>query len=315
MTVQPDFDPGKDQKIRRFTGHVEKDLWQAPKKKISALFLLLRYRIRIGFVFTTSTITGLLLATNFHPQLIQLFTIPLITLFSTLAVYWMNDITDIKLDKINAANRPLAGGQVTKSEAVILLTVLSLVALGFAYSVNFTTLLFTAAYLVIGILYSSPKISLKDRFVLKTLSIAVGGFTTTMIGASVNGTLAVQDFISAISFMMLLFVTSPINDLGDYPGDKECGRKTIPIVIGKKNTIFISIAIPFVMMMTFWFFYPNLGFSIKAPIAMTILSATSFVILRPMLSHLSDYKYIKSRHKKSLLLYYGLQASLLIGAL
>ncbi|MGI0102186.1 MAG: UbiA prenyltransferase family protein [Nitrosotalea sp.] len=315
MTVQPDTDLNKEQKMRDLTDHIKKDLWHPQKKKISSIFLLLKYRIRIGFVFTTSTITGLLLATNFHPQLIQLVTVPLITLFATLAVYWMNDITDIKLDKINAANRPLAGGQVKKSEAIVLLTALSLVALWFAYSVNFTTLLFTSAYLIIGILYSSPKISLKDRFVLKTLSISIGGFTTTLIGASINGTLDGQDFISAISFMMLLFVTSPINDLGDYPGDKECGRKTIPIVIGKKNTIFISIAIPFFMMMSFWFFYPNLGFSIKAPVAMTVLASISFLILRPMLSHLNDYKYIKSRHKKSLLLYYGLQASLLIGAL
>ena len=315
MTVQPDTEIDKEQRMRGLTGHAEKDLWQTPKKRISSLFLLLKYRIRIGFVFTTSTVTGLLMATNFHPQLIQLVTVPLVTLFATLAVYWMNDITDIKLDKINAANRPLAGGQVKKSEAIVLLTVLSLAALGFAYSVNFTTLLFTAAYLIIGILYSSPKIVLKDRFILKTLSIAIGGFTTTLIGASINGTLDGKDFISAISFMMLLFVTSPINDLGDYPGDKECGRKTIPIVIGKKNTIFISIAIPFFMMTSFWFFYPNLGFSIKAPIAMTVLAITSFLILRPMLSHLNDYKYIKSRHKKSLFLYYGLQASLLIGAL
>ncbi len=315
MTVPPDTEIDKEQKIRCFADHAKKDLWLTSKKRISSLFLLLKYRIRIGFVFTTSTITGLLITTNFHPQLIQLFTVPLITLFATLAVYWMNDITDIKLDKINAANRPLAGGMVNKSEAIVFLTLLSLVALGLSYSVNTITLLFTTSYLIIGILYSSPKIALKDRFVLKTLSIAIGGFTTTLIGASVNGTLDGKDFVSAISFMMLLFVTSPINDLGDYIGDKECGRRTIPIVIGKKKTIVTSIAIPFFMMMFFWFFFPNLGFSIKAPIAMTVLAMTSFLILRPMLSHLNDYKYIKSRHKKSLLLYYGLQASLLIGAL
>lgn len=315
MTVRPDIEIDKEQKIHCFADHAKKDLWLTSKKRISSLFLLLKYRIRIGFVFTTSTITGLLITTNFHPQLIQLFTVPLITLFATLAVYWMNDITDIKLDKINAANRPLAGGMVNKSEAIAFLTLLSLVALGLSYFVNFITLLFTAVYLIIGILYSSPKIALKDRFVLKTLSIAIGGFITTLIGASINGTLDGKDFVSAISFMMLLFVTSPINDLGDYIGDKECGRRTIPIVIGKKKTIVISIAIPFFMMMFFWFFYPSLGFSIKAPIALTVLAMTSFLILRPMLSHLNDYKYIKSRHKKTLLLYYGLQTSLLIGAL
>lgn len=315
MTVRPDIEIDKEQKIHCFADHAKKDLWLTSKKRISSLFLLLKYRIRIGFVFTTSTITGLLITTNFHPPLIQLFTVPLITLFATLAVYWMNDITDIKLDKINAANRPLAGGMVNKSEAIAFLTLLSLVALGLSYFVNFITLLFTAVYLIIGILYSSPKIALKDRFVLKTLSIAIGGFITTLIGASINGTLDGKDFVSAISFMMLLFVTSPINDLGDYMGDKECGRRTIPIVIGKKKTIIISIAIPFFMMMFFWFFYPSLGFSIKAPIALTVLAMTSFLILRPMLSHLNDYKYIKSRHKKTLLLYYGLQTSLLIGVL
>jgi geranylgeranylglycerol-phosphate geranylgeranyltransferase len=35
---------------------------------------------------------------------------------------------------------------------------------------------------------------------------------------------------------LMAFVTSPLNDLGDMKGDREAGGRTIPIVLGKKNT-------------------------------------------------------------------------------
>ena len=42
---------------------------------------------------------------------------------------------------------------------------------------------------------------------------------------------------------MMVFVTSPLNDLGDIKGDKKAGRRTIPIVLGKENTIRLSMLI------------------------------------------------------------------------
>ena len=42
---------------------------------------------------------------------------------------------------------------------------------------------------------------------------------------------------------LMVFVTPPRNDLGDIKGDKKAGRRTIPIVLGKENTIPLSMLI------------------------------------------------------------------------
>jgi geranylgeranylglycerol-phosphate geranylgeranyltransferase len=51
---------------------------------------------------------------------------------------------------------------------------------------------------------------------------------------------------------MMVFVTSPLNDLGDIKGDKEAGRRTIPIVLGKEHTVLISLLITIGMIFASW---------------------------------------------------------------
>ncbi len=41
----------------------------------------------------------------------------------------------------------------------------------------------------------------------------------------------------------MVYVTSPLNDLGDVSGDKEAGKRKIPIVIGKRSIVTLSILI------------------------------------------------------------------------
>ena len=41
----------------------------------------------------------------------------------------------------------------------------------------------------------------------------------------------------ALMLGIMVFITSPFNDLGDISGDKATGRKTIPLIIGKENTV------------------------------------------------------------------------------
>lgn len=285
------------------------------QNRLKQHYLLFKSRIQRGMVFTSTTLVSLLLVSNFHPQLIHIVTLPAITLCVTSSIYLMNDIVDIKVDKINHPTRPLVSGQVKRSEAIVLVTILSLAALAMSLIVNQLTLALTASYLIVGILYSIPKISLKDRFIVKTITIAIGGFLTSMIGSSSIGVFDERTIISAASFMMLIFVTSPINDLADYVGDKSNGRKTIPIVIGQKNTIRLAIIIPFVMAASFWLWHERWDFSVITPIALTALAGISYYIFQPLFSKTSDYKYVRKRHKKAVLLHYGLQVALIIGVL
>ena len=284
-------------------------------QKTRSQYILFKSRIQRSLVFTSTTLVSLLIASNFHPQLIHLIIAPLITMCVSLSTYLLNDIVDIKVDKINDPSRPLVSGQVSKSDAIILVTILSGTALGLAYLVNTTVLFLAMACLLVGSLYSVPKISLKDRFIIKTIAVAVGGFLGSMIGSSAIGMFDERAVVSAVSFMVLIFVTSPINDLADYVGDKNNGRKTIPIVIGQRNTVLVAITIPFIIALSFWFFYEYWNFHVTAPISLTLLAIASFIILFPIFSKANDYKYVRKRHKKAVLLHYGLQIALIIGVL
>ncbi len=283
--------------------------------QVKSQYLLFKSRIQRSLVFTITTLVSLLIASDFHPQLFHLIVLPLITMFASLSTYLLNDIVDIKVDKINDPSRPLVSGQVRKSDAIILVTLLSAASIGLAYMVNTGTILWSIACLAIGLLYSIPKVSLKDRFVIKTIAVAIGGFLASMIGSSTISIFDERSMVSAISFMMLIFVTSPINDLADYVGDKNNGRRTIPIVIGQKNTVLMAITIPFIIASMFWFFYERWDFHILTPIALTFLAITSLLILRPIFLKMNDYKYVRKRHKKAVLLHFGLQIALLIGVI
>jgi len=285
--------------------------WQRTKSQ----YLLLKSRMQRGLVFTCTTLVSLLIASNFQPHLLHLIIAPMVTMFISLSIYLLNDIFDIKVDKINHPTRPLVSGQVRKSDAIGLVVLLSMLALGLSYAINTITLLLAVSYLSVGLLYSIPKISLKDRFVIKTIAIAIGGFLTSVIGSSTTGMFDEKTIVSAISFMMLIFVTSPINDLADYVGDKNNGRRTIPIVIGQRNTVVMAMVIPFAIALLFWCFYENWNFNIVTPIALTLLAVISFFILKPLFVKMNDYKYVRKRHKSAVFLHYGLQIALVIGIL
>lgn len=285
------------------------------QERLTAIHLLLKSRIQRGIVFTTTTMAGLLVASSLHPPPLLLVLAPLTTMLSTLAIYFMNDIVDVKIDKINATNRPLASGKVRRSEALVFVTMLAAGSLVIAFLLNGLAVLLVSLYLLLGILYSIPKISLKDRFAIKTTTIAVGGLLTSLIGSSSLHTLSTGSLIAAVSFMILIFVTSPINDLADYVGDSKYGKRTIPVVIGTKKTVILAISLPFVIAGLFWAFHESWNFSIITPIALTFLSTISFLILYPVYKKRDNYKYVRMRHKKAVFLHYGLQISLLVGLL
>ena len=69
---------------------------------------------------------------------------------------------------------------------------------------------------------------------------------------------------SAAMLAMMVFVTSPLNDLGDIKGDKKAGRRTIPIVLGKENTIRLSMLIALGIGFSSWILYAISNFSFES---------------------------------------------------
>lgn len=106
-------------------------------------------------------------------------------LFFSLAsslVYVINDLTDIEKDKLHKIkkNRPIASGKISKSQALIIIFVLSiLTSVSFLYtSLDFNLVLI--AYIALNILYSFV---LKQIVIVDVLSVATGFMLRVIAGA------------------------------------------------------------------------------------------------------------------------------------
>lgn len=122
---------------------------------------------------------------------------------------------------------------------------------------------------------------------------------------------------AAAMLAMMVFVTSPLNDLGDIKGDKEAGRRTIPIVLGKEHTVLISLLITIGMIFASWVLFvhsysiderngfdSHKDFSAIRILSPLTISGTCVLIifhLLNVLKRLDDQNYIReSVSKKSI---------------
>ena len=195
------------------------------------------------------------------------------------------------------------------------------------FSCSLSNILIFLTLVAIGLMYSSPKVSLKDRLVIKTLSISIalmlcllfgltGIYNCTSDGKSFDG-LAVPLY-AALMLGIMIFVTSPLNDLGDINGDRGAGRRTIPIVIGKKGTLKLSVFFSSTMIVLSWIVY---GYStskigIIIPLLTSLHAAITILILGKMLTNLDNMVFVRSFvRRKSMPLHILLQLLLIVGAL
>ena len=282
------------------------------------------------------------------------FLLPISTLLIITGMYVLNDLFDTDLDRRNGkTNRPMPSGKVSKGHALLFVLMTNIIGLSVPIcSNNLLGILLASMIALIGILYSLPKVSLKDRYIIKTCAIGIVMASSLLLGASIYlhkdiGTdignafrwisdhtegLILYPIFAGVMLCMMVFVTSPLNDLGDIRGDREAGRRTIPIVIGKENTVRLSLLITIGIAFSSWMFYVTSNsynesngtellsnvnaISIALPLA---VSGTCLLIIFHLLNvliQMEDQNYIReSVSKKSMPLHLLLQFSLVIGCL
>jgi len=163
-----------------------------------------------------------------------------VTLVNVYATYFFNDITDQSVDAVNDPKRAVLLQEIGRPVAYSVVGVLMALGLGLSYSLGPLPLAVCLLEDALGLAYSIPVISFKDRFVVKTLSIALGATLASIFGGVVGGQVSAV-FLPAIGAFVYLFAVSPLSDLVDIKGDLGAHRRTIPIVVGAKRTILISI--------------------------------------------------------------------------
>lgn len=244
--------------------------------------------------------------------------LPLISMLVATGMYILNDLVDADLDRTSGKNRPIPSGRVSKQQAWAfifftngLAVLLSLVTL------TVVSVLLLAPMLLIGILYSAPRVALMNRFVIKTLSIATFYVLCALIGiTSIYG----MDLALAAPFApahamallaIMIFISSTLNDLGDVEGDRAAGRRTIPVVIGGNATVRLLMILAAAMLATSCALYNLVSLT-------TVVSTSLFALL--VLSRLLkmkvdniDMEVMRRQHKKLFPLHLLLQSALAVG--
>jgi geranylgeranylglycerol-phosphate geranylgeranyltransferase len=312
---------------------------KAKAKFFLSQLILLQSRKRWGIIYALATIVGILCVPNIGLNLAGLemknvvafaasgILLPVASFMIITGMYVLNDLVDAELDRSNGKKRPIPTGQVSKKDALIFIILTNVTGiLLVSITFNLSSILIALVIASIGLMYSAPKVALKDRFLLKTLSIAIAMMLCATLGSTANwhtryfngdinlSRLTIPIYASAMLGTMV-FITSPFNDVADVAGDKAAGRRTIPVVIGRENTIKMSLFLALSMSIVSWSLYSLHAVGTITSLLVSLVSIMTIVNLTRVLKQLDDSKFIRKQHKKSMPLHIILQTGLIVGAL
>lgn len=260
-------------------------------------------RAREAVVYTLWTISGLFIVNlirgfSFQSMLgIGLRLIPA-WIFTTLAVYILNDLYDRHFDRIIDRDQPLVTGKVTPKQAMIVVISFTGISLMISLSMNVSVFIFSVAYLVLGMLYSIPIIHIKGMFLGKQFTLAA--LFTISMGA---GAASVQSFPPQIIFILLsagvfIFFMSPILDLKDMDSDKEQKCKTMPLLIGPDKSVNMGIFALTLLLISSFVGYLYFNFNIGLVLFIALLCAINLrkmIELRTGEHNREDYVNVRNR--------------------
>lgn len=215
-------------------------------------------------------------------------------LATAISVYIYNDLTDIKIDRINKLYRPLVTGKASQKDAKTLIALLGIIGLTTSFIINFKVFLLMLTYYALFFLYSFPPVRLKSKFLVNKITVATGTAIAFLIGSVTTGTIPTPIvLISGYSFVAAL-TTSMVIDLRDIEGDKKYNVQTFPIVWGPILTIRLAIALICSVGLGTLIGYYRLGFNNAFLIlAFCAFSAWIYVLI-PLFRYWNDPFYVET---------------------
>lgn len=301
-----------------------------PVSFVSSQLVLFHSRKKWGIIYALATVAGLFCVpgglvamateTDALVMIARSVPLPVASFLVIVGMYVLNDLVDADLDRANGKKRPIPAGQVSKLQARFFVVSTNGIGMLLAcLTLNPMSVIIVSLVVVIGLMYSAPRISLKDRFIVKTLAIALALVLCSIMGITVsfglnlNASAPIVSIYAALMLGAMVFITSPFNDLGDVAGDKAAGRRTIPIVIGRENTIRLAMFLAIGMFVASWLLYQVIGLFMSALVSS--VAVLTIINMSKTLKRLDDVEFVRKQHKKSLPLHIMLQSALIIGSL
>jgi 4-hydroxybenzoate polyprenyltransferase len=239
----------------------------------SSLLLVKSRKEALGLWIWCALVASLIVGRGFPPITTTIMSMTAF-FFLAIAVYVYNDVVDMDADKNNTfkSNRPLASGLVSRSNAMKLVYISSIIGLSISYLNNLPSFLLSLLYYVLFLLYSYPKIHLKKRFLVKEFVISSG---IMVIGLSVCyavlGTFSSMVFIGFMMFSIFAFFSMPTGfDSTDVDADRIQGVKSLASVTTLKRRLQLAITGMFIIMTITPFTYINFGYNMLLPITVML---------------------------------------------
>lgn len=148
-----------------------------------------------------------------------------------------NNITDLPIDKISNADRPLSANTIPLKEYKFIAWLSFVLMFVYASVVGFKFLFLLLCFIAGYWLYSMPPLQLKRVTLLSKCVIGFNSLILIMLGYCFSGA-PIQQFPSILIFFMLALFPLGVQfiDLKDYEGDKQCGIKTLPVLLGFRTS-------------------------------------------------------------------------------
>lgn len=206
------------------------------RKKLSGFFRLFRFELPLAA--GVCVILGELLALGKVPRIWEMalgfLSIFLISATSLI----LNDYFDLESDRINAPERPLPSGIVTKQEVVALSCLVTMLGFIAAYLLSSQALLVVILTWTVGFLYNwrFKKTGLPGNLMV---SFSVG-MTFIFGGIAVGKPFEVAVWFFGMLALLINLGEEIAADAMDVDGDRKAGSRSLPVLMGRENAVRIS---------------------------------------------------------------------------
>ncbi len=163
-----------------------------------------------------------------------------------------NDYFDYEIDKINHPNRPLPSGVFKRITGLYMGLILFAISIVLSLFINLFCFAIMLAIILLTFFYESY---LKNKGVLGNFLVAFTVSLAFIYGGAIALDLLRPLFFTLVTFFVF-FGREIILDVRDFEGDKKT-RKTLPLIIGEKKSIYLGSALAIVSAISLFipFFY------------------------------------------------------------
>ena len=206
------------------------------RSKIHGLFRL--FRFELPCTAGVCVILGELLASGKLPSRQEMVLGFLSVFCISAASLILNDYFDIESDRINAPDRPLPAGLVTRRDVVFLFVVVTLVGFFSACMISMQSFIVVVLVWALGFLYNWR---LKKSGFIGNLIVCVSvGMTFILGGIAVNKPFEIAVWFFAFWVMLIDLGEEIAADAMDMEGDRHAGSRSLALVFGQQNALKIS---------------------------------------------------------------------------